>query len=375
MQKKEGVEMDRQTVQADYFWKKKEVVSFVLSILVFWIHISAFSPYLAGDDAVAVFNGKLSFFFKESVTRFAVPMYFILSGMVFFRDYSNKKYLSKIRSRFFTLVIPYLIWNTLCMLFDIVCSYTFISSFLSGRELFELSAANVLNGILLHGSNIPFWYILYLIVLVLLSPLLDLLVRNKYVGMISVTVLTALTLFRFGPQYGFHDEAIVFYLLGALLGKHYFGFFTQKTGKISGIVSAAFLFVYILLKNLFPTNEYFALPAVRIIVFALAAYALWCVMDLFTAGLSPRPIYGRSFPIFAMHTNISAIIYKICYLILPKNGYMALPNFLATTILTILAINVFCIVFERFLPSAYALFMGKGIKKSQNKRKETKTNV
>ena len=356
--------------QLDYFWKKKEIVSFLLSILVFWIHISAFSPYLSGDDALAVFNGKMSFFFKESITRFAVPMYFILSGMAFFRDYSNGKYLSKVRSRFFTLVVPYLIWNTLCMLFDIVCSYTFISSFLSGRERFELSVVNILDGIFLHGSNIPFWYILYLIVLVLLSPLLDLLVRNKYVGIISVSVLTVLTIFRFGSQYGVHDEAIAFYLLGALLGKHYFGFFTQKAGKVSGIASAAFLFIYILLKNLFPVNEYFALPAVRIIVFSLAAYALWCVMDLFTERLTPRPIYGRSFPIFAMHTNISAIIYKICYLILPKNGYMALPNFLATTILTIFAINVFCIAFERYLPSAFALVMGKGLKKIEKKERK-----
>ena len=115
--------------QMSYFWKKKEFVYFILSVLVFFIHIAAFAQYPESDGAVAVFNDKVAFFFKESITRFAVPMYFILSGMTFFRDYTNKKYISKLKSRFFTLCIPYLIWNTLTMLFDIVCSYTFIYSF------------------------------------------------------------------------------------------------------------------------------------------------------------------------------------------------------------------------------------------------------
>ena len=122
--------------QMDSFWKKKEFVSFVLSILVFLIHISSFAQYASVDGWIGTLNGKLSFFFQESITRFAVPMYFILSGIAFFRDYDNTKYIKKLKSRFFTLCIPYLIWNTLCMLFEIICSYTFIAQFYSGRKMF-----------------------------------------------------------------------------------------------------------------------------------------------------------------------------------------------------------------------------------------------
>ena len=93
--------MDSNKAQLEYFWKKKEFVSFVLCILVFMIHISSFAPYSSSNDAVAEFNKKAAFFFKESITRFAVPMFFILSAIAFFRDYSNKKYFSKIKSRFF----------------------------------------------------------------------------------------------------------------------------------------------------------------------------------------------------------------------------------------------------------------------------------
>lgn len=349
--------------QMDYFWRKKEFVSFVLCILVFFIHISSFAPYIGGEDAVMGFNEKLSFFFKESITRFAVPMYYILSGITFFRDYSNKRYIHKVKTRFFTLCIPYLIWNTLCMLFDIICSYTFISSFLSGRKLFVMSLGNILNGILLHGSNIPFWYILYLIIFVLLSPLFDLIIRNKYVGIVSIIVLSVLSILKIGSSYGLNYDAIVFYLLGALIGKHYFETVTRKTSRICQTLSGIFLIIYIVAKNLFPVNEYLCVPFVKIVIFILASGAMWSISDLFIDKILPHPIYGRSFPIFVMHTNVSAIVYKVLYLIFPKNGYFGLPNFMITVILTLAIINVCCIIFERYLPRTYALFMGKGIKK------------
>ena len=359
--------MENNRAQMEYFWKKKEFISFVLCILVFLIHISSFSPYLAGEGGTAVLNEKLSFFFKESITRFAVPMFFILSGIAFFRDYTNQKYLSKIKTRFFSLCIPYLIWNTLWMIFDLVCSCTVISSFFVGRKMFELSVLNIFKGIFIYGANPPFWYIFYLIIFVLLSPLIDLLVRNKYIGIAITAVLASLSIFRIGNYYGFSYNAIVFYFLGAVLGKHYFAAVVKKTGRISRIFSAMFLFVYILFKNLFPINEYYLAPFIKIVVFTLASYALWSLVDLFMDKISMRPIYTRSFLVYAMHINISAIIYKICYLLLPKNGYMAIPNFLLTFTLTLLIINVFCIVVERFFPSVYALLIGKRIKIQRKK--------
>jgi hypothetical protein len=41
-----------------------------------------------------------------------------------------------------------------------------------------------------------------------------------------------------------------------------------------------------------------------------------------------------------------------------------------TAVLTIVLINIFCIVFERYLPKTYALLMGKGIKNRKIKSGE-----
>ena len=86
------------------FWKKKEFISFVLSILVLFIH-SYFAPNIVNESFVSLFNHKFSFFFSRSITQYAVPMFFMLSGASFFKGYNNKKYPKKIKSRIYTLVI------------------------------------------------------------------------------------------------------------------------------------------------------------------------------------------------------------------------------------------------------------------------------
>ena len=144
------------------FWKKKEYVSFVLSILVLFIH-SYFAPTVLNDSFISLFNHKFSFFFSRSITRYAVPMFFMLSGISFFKGYNNEKYLTKIKSRIHTLVIPYLLWNTVWMLWEIFTSYSFIAKFSTGQP-YPLTPASILKGIFFYNCNAPFWFILDLII-------------------------------------------------------------------------------------------------------------------------------------------------------------------------------------------------------------------
>jgi hypothetical protein len=349
------------------FWKKKEYISFALSILVFFIHISSFAQYGDSGHFISAINGKMAYFVSESITRFAVPMFFILSGIAFYKDYDNKKYFKKIKSRVFTLVIPYLLWNTLWMIFDIVCSYTFISRFFTGRKPFVLTFSSFMLGIFHNGNNGPFWFVFNLIIFSAAAPLIYLLIRNKYVGIVSVGIIAVLTYFDFGlPSSVFSTPiSIVFYMIGAIIGKHFFALTTKKAGKGLGWGSVSFLVVYIVAKNIFPpaintwTDDLF----LKSVIFVLASFALWNAVDLFIDYIRPRAIYGRSFAIFAMHINISAIITKLIALCLPRTPWMAIPNFIITVILTLIVINVVCVLLERFLPHVNAVLMGNRRKK------------
>lgn len=350
------------------FWKKKELASFILSILVFFIHTSSFARYGNGDGFVSLFNGKMEFMLKNAITRFAVPMFFMLSGISFFRGYDNSKYFGKLRSRIFTLLIPYLLWNTIWMLFEIACSYTFLSNFFAGREQISLTVANILKGIFFYQYNVPFWFVLDLILFSFVAPLVHVMVRNKYVGIAAISLFTVLEEFGIGlpASVFYYPLSIVFFLMGALIGEHYFDVASGKAGKGIRYFSVAFLVTYIALKTLFPNQHHPFQTISQVAVFTLAAFALWNVLDSFIDRIKPKKIYSRSFAVYAMHFNIATVMTSLVFLCLPKNGWMALPNFVITVLLTLILINFICSFLEKNLPKVYSILMGNRLRRNKN---------
>ncbi len=346
-----------------YFWKKKEFVSFLLSILIFFIH-SNFASNIGDGSLISVINYKVSFFFSSSITKFAVPFFFMLSGLTFFKGYDNKKYIGKIKNRFFTLVIPYLIWNTIWLAWEIFTSYSFMSKFSTG-EPFPLTLTNILKGIFFYGCNIPFWFIFDLIIFSFLAPIVFLIIKNKYVGIASVVILSVASLFGIylPTDLFYYPMAIVFYLIGAIVGYHFFDFAAKKSSKPVQLASAIFLIAYVLAKNLVPANLQKDNYLLQVIVYTLAAYFLWNVVDGFIEELKPRAIYRRSFPIYAMHLNVGIIVLKVLSLLLPQSEWVLIPRFVIMIVLTLVIINLVCAFLEKFAPKVYGVLMGNRIKK------------
>ena len=349
-----------------FFWKKKEFVSFLLSIFVLFIH-SYFAQDYVNNSFVSILNHKVSFFFSRSITQFAVPMFFILSGISFFNNYSNKKYLTKIKSRIFTLIIPYLLWNIVWMLWDIFCSYSFVSKFSATSELYPLTFSSILKGIFFYGCNKPFWFIFDIIVFSLSAPLIFLVIQKKYIGIIVVVCLSIVSLFgiHLPTELFYYPMAIVFYLIGAMIGYHYFEHISKKSSKPIQIISIIFLLIYILSKNIVPQELHITNYCIESIIFTLAAFALWNIVDIFIERIKPRNIYRRSFAIYAMHLNVAIIILKILNLCTPQSQWLEIPKFITMVIVTLVIINFVCAFLEKFFPKIYALFMGNRIKKPQ----------
>lgn len=347
------------------FWKKKEYISFLLSILVLFIH-SYFAPDVADNSFISVVNHKVSYFFSYSITRFAVPMFFMLSGISFFKDYDNKKYFKKIKSRLFTLVIPYLLWNTIWMLWQIFTSYSFLAKFSTG-EPYPLTFTSILKGIFFYECNIPFWFIFDIIVFALAAPLVFLIIRNKYIGILAVVGLTIASLLGiYVPEAVFYyPMSLVFYLIGAIIGYHFFGFAAKKSSKPMKITSVIFLSAYILAKNIVPQELHIDNYLIQTVVYTLSAFSLWNIVDIFIERIKPRAIYKRSFAVYAMHLNIAIIILKIFSFCLPENPWLEIPKFITMVVLTLVIINCICSFCEKFLPKIYGLFTGNRIHKHQ----------
>ncbi len=340
------------------FWKKKEYISFVLSIFVLSIH-SYFAQDIASGSMIAVINHKVSYFFSRSITQFAVPMFFIMSGITYFKGYNNKKYPAKSKSRVFTLVIPYLIWNTIWMIWKVLTSSVF------GGEPYPLTLINLLEGVFFYGCNDPFWFIFDLIIFSFLAPVVFLIIRNKYIGIISIVCLSIVSLYgiHLPESVFYYPMSIVFYMMGALVGYHFFDFAAGKSSKPMQIASFVFLALYIIAKNITPQEIHINNYLTQTIVYTLAAFSLWNVADAFIERVKPRAIYGRSFAVYAMHLPLAIIVLKILSFCIPQTEWFEIPKFIIMVIATLTIINLACAFLEKYTPKIYSTLMGNRMKK------------
>lgn len=60
-------------------------------------------------------GAMLQFFISNALVRFAVPMFFMFSGYLFFVkfEFSWKGYLKKVLKRVYSLLVPFLLWTAL----------------------------------------------------------------------------------------------------------------------------------------------------------------------------------------------------------------------------------------------------------------------
>lgn len=167
------------------------------------------------------FHDILRHLLSEELARIAVPLFFFMSGFLFFKsaDFSYSTYKNKLGKRIRTLLIPYLFWN-IVVLFLFFLTQTFLSSMTSGANklITDYTLSDWLGVFWNHRENMPicyqFWFIRDLMVVVLCSPLVYWLVRHlKAVGIISLGILWC-----FGLWFsiaGFSSAAFFFFSFGA----------------------------------------------------------------------------------------------------------------------------------------------------------------
>lgn len=348
------------TINKDYFWNKKIIVSYILSILVFWIHCSSFIKY----DYNNVFVSFFGLFFSRTINLIAVPLFFILSGVTFYRDYTDKKYVHKLRGRVKSLIIPFAVWNILNMFFQMIAS-AFFSEYFTGREKMVLSVKNILLGIFHYKYNEPFWFLFALIVFTVAAPVIDKLLHSKLTAILSIIMLLILYYFDIGlPQPLFYSKTcIIFYLVGGFIGRFCFEKISTPADTRYQVISAVSIVGALVFYTLINYGVIEVNPVIDVIILIVLSICFWHMFDIcMPKSLVNIPdVFKHSFWVFALHVNISAVISKLLYMILPKIFYFSLINFALTTILTLISIEIICYYIKKIVPSIYALLAGERI--------------
>ena len=138
-------------------------------------------------------------FISDVLARTGVPLFFIISGFLFFyrKDFDGNVYKQKLKSRARTLLIPFLLWNIIAVIWQCKCFLPGISSFYRPVEV-QFSFVRIINTFLCNTDNrgilvgppsaephtglfpidIPLWYIRDLMVMIIFSPVIFLLISR-----------------------------------------------------------------------------------------------------------------------------------------------------------------------------------------------------
>lgn len=209
--------------------------TFIMSVLVILVHSINNNTIL--QNVVSV-----------EVCQFAVPSFFILSGFLFFINANNIYVVkNKIKKRIWTLLMPYLMWNVIYYLLNVIFKNNVSFSI---NELY-ISAVS-------HKYNPVYWYLEQLLYITLLTPIIYLLSKNiNY--LIGSAVFLLLLIFFNAKHFIINYDALLYYIFGAIISKLYNKQFISLINKKYVIpLSISFIIITLLRYSMiyFSINNY-----------------------------------------------------------------------------------------------------------------------
>ena len=265
----------------------------------------------------------VQFVSQREIGDLGVPAFFFISGFLFFTkgEMNVNLWKVKLKKRVFTLLIPYLMWNTLFLLYYYVLSqFMDLSWGIKGQGLIAYLDAYL-------GFNkgpflAPLWFIRDLMVLNVLSlPFYYIIKKAGYWLLPILVILFSIGKGYYWPYIGF--RCIIPYFLGAWFAIHRLDFIVEKKTALLSM-NMVFLFMLIFV-TIFHFNGIACWPLqqieILIGVFTLFADFHYLVRNKYM-GINKR-LAESSFFVFAAHMFIMNIPNKLWVLVLPPNGFMA----------------------------------------------------
>jgi surface polysaccharide O-acyltransferase-like enzyme len=176
-----------------------DLLRFPLIVGVVYIHAYENWVEIAGQVVGVTAASSTADFVRNAISqgiaRLSVPMLFLVSGYLFFREgeFTRSGYFRKVRARIHTLVLPLIFWNVFVLsVIGCLQSIPATALFFSGRNipigdysLYDIVAA--VFGIGRAPIAHQFWFVRDLLILLLLAPI--------FAGLLRISPWPTLTLF------------------------------------------------------------------------------------------------------------------------------------------------------------------------------------
>lgn len=300
---------------------KLKILSFILIIMVVFLHSYSISSVNSISEKLATrgYNSFLQHFLSEEITRIAVPLFFLISGFLFFFNLKGTKeeFLVKFKKRIKSLLVPYLFWSSIWILiYFCFQSFPQTQAFFAGKPVRNFTIFEFLNTLFINPIPFQLWFLRDLMILVLISPLIYLLIKNfKYLPFLILLVGWYLNV----NYYFVVNEALLFFTAGASIS-----LIKNKILELNfSAKDASFIFLWfaiVLIATILDYTNFENLTILNILhkTGILAGItAIWILYDLLANKNIEKDkvseIYSFSFFIFVFHLPLITFVKKILF--------------------------------------------------------------
>lgn len=363
-----------------------DLLRFPLAVVVVIVHTFSYEEIVVSGIQYKVSEYSIfcdaHLFVDAFLRRISVPIYFFISGYVFFAGvkFNIDVYKQKIKNRIKTLLIPYVIWNALAVFLIIFKQLPIFEPFLSydGSAL-NLSLRSILNCFWIYDGglnphpvkglivgqyepiNISLWYLRDLMVIVASTPLIYLLVKrfktySVYLFLVVYIISLALNFPISSIAGGFF-----YFSWGAYMSIYNIDMMVafNKYFKLSVVMYLICGFTYMMFSKTQPVIvEWILIIKAIFALFACFNFAAYLLQN--TSLKVSTFLASSSFFIYVSHYIFVGRLRKVLFMILkPDTGIEILAIYIYTVIILVLTLLLLFFLLKRYCPSVLKILVGR----------------
>ena len=309
----------------EYLSKKLSFISLISMIAVVFAHAYNYTDTFLQPHTIITEGlhpvACVQYAISNALTRFAVPMFFMMSGFLFFvgKEFGLATYVKQVKKRCKSVLSVFLIFSVISF---VVCHliYSFTGEGIIGM-IDERIIKNPLYALLQNPFAFQLWFLAQLFIMCIVSPAIYFLIKK--LKLIFPIILACLWFLDKNLVIGgytlFNCDAYMFFTLGAYIAIEKIDFKTlsQKSENIKLWVVSLVLWIFVVTAYTLFSATTEKSSCVQLILFKLSELlgiaSVWLSYDRFSTNFLEHPVTKtlteNNFMVYLLHEPLLHIIF------------------------------------------------------------------
>ena len=287
------------------FRRKVVMVSFICCLLVVWNHSGNADLFLPGTGP-ETWLYQFEYQWAYALVRLDIPFFMMISGYLFFRNMSWEALPGKWKRRIHSLLIPYLLWNVLYYIAEILGSYAPGLNGLLGKYYLKPDFLGFIRAAVFFESNPVFWFMFQLILLVILAPVLWFFLKRKWTAVLFALFLGILWWF-WPPVPVLNTDDLIYYYAGAFWAVHGKSIAENGWSRRRALAGAG---IVLLGAAIYQIHLRTFLPQPLVLYLMILPWGIWLLIDERRIP-EPKRYMKETFFIYATHFYVVRLLGKV----------------------------------------------------------------